>query len=214
MSNLKFAPGENDVVSDSFSPSVLLFWLKTEIGASTMRIVTRSPNTLLGLIPLGASDSAVPLNNVANVGVETKFSMKRALFGVVFLLVGFAAGGAGYVLCLLGLSMLLNAFSATLAIQNNGGGVQVISVSVLEKGKLEALREEINQRVFADHARLRHNESMGVQQAQLVAQQQLNTHVMQSQPQVSASQVHHVEHTAPIGQVQAPQAAHPESPIA
>ncbi|WP_157551324.1 hypothetical protein [Nocardioides jensenii] len=58
MSNLKFAPGENDVIAESFSPSVLMFLLKTEIGASMMRIVTRSPNTLLGLIPLGASDSA------------------------------------------------------------------------------------------------------------------------------------------------------------
>lgn len=53
MTEFTFAPGEKNIIGDRFSPSIILFWLKTSIAASTTRIQYRSPNTLFGLIPLG-----------------------------------------------------------------------------------------------------------------------------------------------------------------
>ena len=192
MSNISFAPGETNVKSSKFSPSVIMFWLKTEIAVTSTRVVSKAPNTLFGLIPLGYKDSTYPLKNVAGVGVEVKFSVARALFGIIFLIIGanFTDNFFGWVLIILALSMILNALNASLKIQNNGGGTSEIKVSILEKSKLEDLRDEINHRLFADHDRLRHDEAMNVsnaslqaQHAQLLLQQQQQMHQQNQQGQ-------------------------------
>lgn len=182
MSSLNFAAGETNVTVERFSPSVVLFWLKSELGVSSTRLESTAPNTLLGLIPLGANRQTFPIPNIASVNVNTQFSIWRFIWGLVWFFVGIATlkNGIGVVLLLLGLSMLANAMSASLNIVNNGGGVTEVTVSILEKGKLEQFSQEINQRVLADHAALRHNESMSVQNQQLVVQQQqLAAQIMQ-----------------------------------
>ena len=175
MSDISFAPGETNIFGDKFSPSLVLFWLKTEIATTNARIVVKMPNTLMGLIPLGYKDEAYPLSNVASVGVEVKFSLGRAFFGAVFTIIGlatlFKVPVLGLIFLLLGVPMVLNAMSAALKVQNNGGAVSFVQVSILEKAKLEALRNEINSRLFADHQGLRHQEAMGYQQMSLINQQ-------------------------------------------
>lgn len=57
MTEFTYAPGEQDIVGDRFSPSVIIFWLKTSIAASSTRVQYRAPNTLFGLIPLGLNRS-------------------------------------------------------------------------------------------------------------------------------------------------------------
>ncbi|KXP13907.1 hypothetical protein [Tsukamurella pseudospumae] len=199
MSNLQFAPGETDVVQESFSPSVILFWLRTSVGASSTRVVARQTNSALGLIPLGSKDIAYPLSNVAGVGVNTRFHLGRLVAGVINLLIAYpclsnaTSSGLllviGLIFLVFGVAALVNMFTATLTVQNNGGGVAVIGVSILEKAKLEALREQINQRLFADQALLRHNQHMQVQNQQLsVQQQQLNAQVMQQSAYLQSQQ--------------------------
>ncbi|GAA4033740.1 hypothetical protein GCM10022247_68480 [Allokutzneria multivorans] len=175
MPNLQFAPGEENITEQSFSPSVVMFWLKTTMGVSNTRIATTSPNTLLGVIPLGYGDAMYPLANVAGVSVNTKLSVSRLIFGLILLAMGSAAssaGALGLIIVAMAISMLANAMSANLQITNNAGGVSTVSVSILEKAKLEQFREQINQRLFADHAALRHGEHMQVQNQQLLTQQQ------------------------------------------
>ncbi len=188
MPTLQFAPGEDNITEESFSPSVILFWLRTRMGVSSTRIATTSSNTLLGVIPLGYADATYPLTNVAGVGVNTKLSVARLIFGLVLLGMGGTAMDAsaslGFVILILAISMLANAMSATLQISNNAGGVSTVAVSILEKAKLEQFREQINQRLFADHAALRHGEHMDVQDQQLhTQQQQLNAQVTQNAQQ-------------------------------
>jgi hypothetical protein len=183
-STLQFSPGEQNVKEVQVSPSVVLFWLRTVIGVSSTRIVTRTPNTILGIIPLGYRDAAYPLSNIASVGVNARFSVGRLVCGAVIFLVGIGGIGSkspviGILLLLLGISLLANVMKAALVVQNNGGGVTRIDVSILQKAKLEQFREEINQRLFADHAHLRHGEQMSVQNQQLYTQQQqLNAQIM------------------------------------
>lgn len=188
MSGIVFAPGETGVSSSKFSPSVILFWLKTEIAVTNTRVVAKSPNTLFGVIPLGYKDEAYPLSGTASVGVEVKFSVARAIFGLIFLIAGLNLldNVLGYIMLIIAISMILNAMSAALQIRNHGGGVSAIRVSILEKSKLESMRDEINARLFADHARVRHEESMGMQtksllnqQAQINLQQQMQQQQMQ-----------------------------------
>ena len=183
MGDLTFAPGETNIHAAKFSPSVVLFWLKTELAVTNKRIVTKSPNTLLGLIPIGYSDAAFPLANTASVGVEVKFSAGRAVWGFIFLIVAVLNLNAfwGWVVLIFAATLLLNAMNAALKIQNNGGGQTYLKVSILEKAKLEQFRDQVNARLFADHDALRHESAMDMQtknllnqQAQLNLQQQLN----------------------------------------
>lgn len=184
--NLQFAAGEQNVAEVSVSPSVLLFWLKTHLGVSSTRVVTKETNTILGIIPMGSSDHTYPLTNVAGAGVNSKVHVFRGLLGAVLALTGLSSFGdsalGALVLLLLGISMLANTVDATLTLQNNGGGSSVIRVSALEKAKLASFREEINQRLFADHGRLRHEELTNIQNQQLQTQQaQLNAHLLHQQ---------------------------------
>jgi hypothetical protein len=186
LSNLHFAPGESSVHTTKFSPSVILFWLKTEMGVTNTRVVSRRANTLLGVIPLGYAEETFPLASTAATAVDIKFSLGRAIFGLIFFLVSFQILNNifGWILLLLGASMLLNALSARLKITNNGGGSTFLQVSILEKAKMEQFRNEINARLFADHQGLRHQETMDIhtknllnQQAQINLQQQLNANL-------------------------------------
>ena len=222
--SLQFAPGESNVVVDKFSPSVVLFWLKTEIGASSTRVVVKEPNTILGVIPLGAKDSAYPLKNVASVGVDARFRVARLIFGGLSLLIGFGLGGLpGVLLMLWGVSLLANTMSASLKIQNNGGGIATVDVSILEKGKLETLREQINQRVFADQEGLRHAEMMQAQGMNLQAanlnmmtqhmnaQQAMQQSAQQHQESMAVRQAESEAHRVAAAD-QPPAVAGPESP--
>ncbi len=186
MSNLTFAPGESNISVSVFRPSLILFWLRTEMAVTSRRVVTREPNTILGAIPLGFSDAAFPLQNVASAGVNVKFSLFRMIFGAVLFLMGLSLLGsnvvAGLLVTLLGVSMLANALSSALIITNNGGGSTALVVNVLDKKKLESFRDEINHRLFADHDRLRHEEAMRAQ-----ATGQAMNHTMQER-QIRAMQ--------------------------
>jgi hypothetical protein len=188
MSNLKFAPGETSVKVDSFSPNVLLFWLKTELAVTTRRLLQRQPNTLLNVIPLGFTDAAFPLNNIASVGVEVKFSLRGFLSGVLLAVVGLALLGKdpliGVVALLLGLSQLATCFNAALGVTNTAGGVNYIRVSVFQKTKLEQFRDEVNARVFADQEQLRHDEVMHAHNlSALMQNQQLQATQLQNMQQ-------------------------------
>lgn len=68
MTEFTFAPGEKNIIGDRFSPSVIIFWLKTSIAASSTRIQYTTPNTLFGLIPLGADTMSAQLDFVNQAG--------------------------------------------------------------------------------------------------------------------------------------------------
>lgn len=176
MTEFSFAPGEKDIVGERFSPTVLLFWLKTSVAASNMRVQYRSPNTILGLIPLGAETQTIPLRNIASVDTSTKFHMGSFLFGLVFIIAGFAtlsnSAAVGIILLLIGLAMIANMMTSELNFVNQAGGKNSVTVSILEKGKLARLSQSIQERVFADMEGIRHQESMNMQQQQFTVQTQ------------------------------------------
>ncbi len=174
MTEFTFAPGERNVVGDRFSPSVVIFWLKTSIAASSTRIQYKAPNTLFGLIPLGASTKTIPLRNVASVDTDTKFNVGSLVWGLVFLLVGLSSFGSSVFVALLFLLLaaanLANVMSASLVFRDPSGGANAITVSVLEKDRLMGLAQEIQTLVFADDDQLRHEESMRMAEKQYTAQ--------------------------------------------
>ena len=162
MTEFTFAPGEKHIIGDRFSPSVVIFWLKTSIAASSTRIQYKSPNTLFGLIPLGADTKTIPLRNVASVDTSTKFNLGSLVWGLVWLFVALG--------CFQSSVDLANTMSASLVFRDPSGGANTITVSILEKDKLMQLSQEIQKLVFADADQLRHEESMAMAQQQYTAQ--------------------------------------------
>lgn len=160
MTEFTYATGETDVIGDRFSPSVVLFWLKTSVAASNMRVMYKSPNTLLGVIPLGSSTQTIPLRNIASVDTNTKFNLGSFVWGAVFLVAGlsFLSSSAlvGILFLLLAAANLANTMSAQLDFVNQAGGRNSVKVSILEKAKLMQLAQAIRQLVFADTEALRH----------------------------------------------------------
>ena len=167
MTEFTFAPGEKNIIGDRFSPSVIIFWLKTSIAASSTRIQYTTPNTLFGLIPLGVDTKTIPLRNVASVDTSTKFNLGSLVWGVVFLLIGLgcldSSVAVALVLILVAAANLANTMSAQLDFVNQAGGRNSVKVSILEKDKLMQL-------VFADVEGQRHQESMDMAQKQYTAQ--------------------------------------------
>ena len=174
MTEFTFAPGEKNIIGDRFSPSVIIFWLKTSIAASSTRVQYRAPNTLFGLIPLGADTKTIPLRNVASVDTSTTFNPGSLVWGVVFLLIGLgcldSSVAVALVLILVAAANLANTMSASLVFHDPSGGANTITVSILEKDKLMSLAQEIQSRVFADADQLRHEESMRMAEKQYTAQ--------------------------------------------
>ena len=166
--------GEKNIIGDRFSPSVIIFWLKTSIAASSTRIQYTTPNTLFGLIPLGADTKTIPLRNVASVDTSTKFNLGSLVWGVVFLLIGLgcldSSVAVALVLILVAASNLANTMSAQLDFVNQAGGRNSVKVSILEKDKLMQLAQNIQRLVFADVEGQRHQESMDMAQKQYTAQ--------------------------------------------
>ena len=195
MTEFSFAPGEKDIVGEHFSPNVLLFWRKTSVAASNMRVQYRSPNTILGLIPLGAETQTIPLRNIASVDTSTKFNMGSFIFGVIFIIAGFATFGnsavGGIILLLIGFANIVNMMSAKLDFVNQAGGKNSVMVSILEKDKLARLSQSIQERVFADMEGIRHQESMNMQQQQYTVQAQqalLQQQMLDAQKAAAAQQ--------------------------
>lgn len=176
MTEFTYAPGETNIVGERFSPNVLLFWLKTSIAASNTRVQYRSPNTILGLIPLGADTQTIPLRNIASVDTSVKFNMGSFVIGIILAFAGLGTLGSnaliGLILLVLGLASLANMMSASLNFVNQAGGKNAITVSILEKDKLSKLAQRIQELVFADLEGIRHQESMNIQQQQFAVQAQ------------------------------------------
>ena len=170
MTEFTFAPGEKNIVGDRFSPSIILFWLKTSIAASSTRIQYRSPNTLFGLIPLGLNTKTIPLRNVAGVEADSKMNVGSLVWLFAALCTFDSSAAAGLILLLIAAANLANAMSMRLTFRDPSGGGNSITVSILEKDRLTQLAREIEKLVFADADQLRHEESMDMAQKQYTAQ--------------------------------------------
>ena len=136
---------------------MILFWFKTSIAASSMRVQCKSPNTLLGVIPLGSSTQTIPLRNIASVDTN------------IFLIAGLAcmkdSALVGILFLVLAAANLANTMNAQLDFVNQAGGRNTVKVSILKKAKLMQLAQAIQQLVFADVEGQRHQESMDMLKA-------------------------------------------------
>ena len=141
---------EQKIKEATFTANLILFWLKANYVLTNKRVTGHTPNTLLGLIPLGKVQIAQPLKTIASVTSSTKFSFKRLLISLILVIVGFALiTSFGVILLLLGAINILNCYTATFVITNNAGQSVGYEISILEKSKVIEFVNEVNT-VIAD----------------------------------------------------------------
>ena len=144
----KLGKDEQIVREDTFTANLILFWPKADFSLTNKRVTGHTPNTFLGLIPLGKLQMAQPLKTVSSVISSTQFFFKRLLFGVILLGGGFALMGnvfiLGLILAIFGLVSVLNCYTSTFVITNNAGDLQGYEISILEKSKVEDFVNEVN----------------------------------------------------------------------
>lgn len=141
--DINLVPSESGIYSMSFRPNLVLFWLRSTFLVTNRRIAVKSPNTVLGVIPLGFQEHSMPMGSIAGVNSSLTVKLSRVvvfgLLALVFLTFTFERGfHLGFLLLALFFAALAaNGILAGLQIQNNGGGTSEATVSLLDKAALE-----------------------------------------------------------------------------
>lgn len=134
--------GETVVARESFSPSPVLFWLKTTLTVTEKRITGRVPNTFAGVLPLGSREVLFPLKQVSAIAVDTKVAPVRMLIGVVLVIVGLSTFGSSFIggllVLLIGAVAFASGLSCALTVVSNAGVKNEVIVTLFEKARLEA----------------------------------------------------------------------------
>jgi hypothetical protein len=132
---------DNVLATVSVRPSPLLFWLTVDLRVSEKSISGKQPNTVLGIIPAGYKKVSYALKQVSGVAVETKVSVSKILLGALVFFAGVMAFSSnlflGLLLAILGAALFVAGLTAALAITNTGSVTQYITVSLLDRAKLE-----------------------------------------------------------------------------
>ena len=150
------APGESGLYSRSFRPNLLLFWLRDTYMVTNKRLALKCANTIFGFIPLGFEEKSIPMGSIAGINSSFKVKPVRLLLaGFMALLMLFQglsmiadSSVGGFFLLLLGAffgAIAANSMMASLSVTNNGGGVNEVTVSVLDKAALDDFKNKANE---------------------------------------------------------------------
>jgi len=136
-----------------FMTSLLTFYLKGEIGKNDNFVTLKIPNTIFGLIPLGAQSENIPINQISLVGSSFHLLVGRLFLGLITLLVALSVigdfFGFGMIMLLLGVLIILNSFQTVFAIDLTSGRRIVLFFVIFEKSKAGLAEQEINRLISA-----------------------------------------------------------------
>ena len=112
-----------------FSLSVIMNWVKGTLKADNKSINVHSANTILGIIPAGFRDEKIPLRNVSSVSINNKFKAGNLIFGVLFVVFGFAMFGDSFFggLFMLALGVLLVVSGKVVELRISRAGSDLVS---------------------------------------------------------------------------------------
>lgn len=150
--DINLTPGEKGLYSISFRPNLVLFWLRSTFLVTNRRIAVKTPNTILGIIPLGFEERSIPMGSVAGLNASVTVKAGRLiLFGILAILslFGMQESWVFFLFFLLFTALALNAILASLDITNNGGGVSSATVSILDKSALEKFKDKANEYIYS-----------------------------------------------------------------
>jgi hypothetical protein len=150
----QLAPGETILLGGRFMMSTIVFYKHTEMVLTNRRLYAVRPNLALGLIPVGASRSAYPVENIAGVSAGTRFDVLGIVFGVAALLFGLATVPAhgvlsalGLLLIILGVVTVIGAPKQAIEVMNSGGGTIRFPVSLFERSRAVEFANRVSETI-------------------------------------------------------------------
>ncbi|MDY5636643.1 MAG: hypothetical protein SPF57_10030 [Streptococcus orisratti] len=134
-------------MKQSFITSYLTFYLHATVALEGNFIKVSNPNTILKVIPLGAQNKTIPVNQVSSVDDSFSLDLKSFIWGVIFAVVGLSMLSSsfigGLILTAYGVLTVLSSFQTVLSLNLTSGGKHDISVVVFEKSNLLMCKETI-----------------------------------------------------------------------
>ena len=128
--------------------SLLTFYLKGEISTDQNFIKFKEPNTILGLIPLGAKTQNVAINQIASTQTNMKLKLLKLIIGIVLAVLGFSMFSesfvGGLIILIIGANSIIDAFEIDLQVNLTSGQVKAIDFFIFEKAKAEQAAAQIN----------------------------------------------------------------------
>lgn len=130
-----------------YMTSLLTFYLKGEIQQEQNFVNVKKPNTILGVIPLGAKKESIPVTHLASVESNFKLIFGRLLSGLVISIIALVLLKEtfllGLIALLIGANRVITAFETDLTIKTTAGDVKNISFIIFEKGKADKAEAQI-----------------------------------------------------------------------
>ena len=136
-----------------FMTSLLTFYMKAEVSQERNFVNLKVPNEILGIIPLGARKHSIPVNQIAEIDTSFKLNLKEFLVGIIIAFLGMALMTesilAGFILFLIGVANVIDAFEVILRFSTTSGVIHVIPVLIFDKAKAEEAANSIRRIVAA-----------------------------------------------------------------
>lgn len=132
----------------TFMTSLLTSYLKGEISGDKNFIKFRIPNTILGLIPLGAEKITISVEQIASVDTDFRLKFKQLLFGIILAILSLEIMSNsiiyGVLVLIFGILTILNSFQTELVVSTTSGDAIVVMFVIFEKIKAEEAADMIN----------------------------------------------------------------------
>ncbi len=142
--------GENKMETIKFITSLLTFYMKGEIAVEQNFVRLKDPNSILGLIPLGAKKESIAINHISSTQSNFKVKFGKLIIGIIVAILALNMLGqengffAFLILAIIAANTILNAFEVDLQINMTSGQVRLIDFFIFEKSKAIHAEETIN----------------------------------------------------------------------
>ncbi|SEN93631.1 hypothetical protein SAMN04488496_1832, partial [Streptococcus equinus] len=84
-------------MKQSFITSYLTFYLKASVALENNFIKVSNPNTVLKVIPLGAQNKTIPVEQISSVDDSFSLDFKSFVWGIIFAVIGFNMLGSSFI---------------------------------------------------------------------------------------------------------------------
>ena len=128
----------------NYITSLLTFYLKGEICSEQNFIQFKEPNTILGLIPLGAKSERIAINQISSVTTNTKMKLGKLIIGIVIAVLALISFKDSFLLGLIILIIAVNSivddFEIDLEVDLTSEKKKQLIFSFLRRARLSMLR--------------------------------------------------------------------------
>ena len=141
------------MTSIKYMTSLLTFYLKGEIRTEKNFIQFKTPNTILGLIPLGSKTEKFTIDQISSTTTNFRLRLKYLILGIFWLFIALSCftdsdtAVVGLICLLLGVNNIIDAFEINLIVTTTAGKQEIIDFIIFDKKKAEMAEQGINEMI-------------------------------------------------------------------